>query len=131
MDSRDDTKNWENEMLEKYGWYIHYQTDGNRIDAHTHGLSENFNHPDLQIVLPISHEAVQGIFRELVDQIKEGKVFEEGKRYDAMIGGKYQVEFIKVPESGREVLRILFPDPKGKLPSEEDCDPMYRRQWMH
>ncbi|TVX99071.1 DUF4262 domain-containing protein [Cohnella terricola] len=62
-------------MIKKHGWAAHYVLhDDFHINYHTHGLKENYNHRDLQIVLPVSMGTVRGN----IEDIKEGKEFHEG-----------------------------------------------------
>lgn len=46
---------WQNEMLEEYGWYMDIvpaeEYDEIHANYHTHGVQDNFNHMDFQIVL--------------------------------------------------------------------------------
>lgn len=104
-------------LLKAVGWFIHYvQGDSdcpNLMNAHTHGLKENFNHPDFQICVPLSQNHVQGLFGMLFNKIKEGKTFESGKDYADLLENNYVVRFINAREGGREVLRMLIPDVDG------------------
>jgi len=93
-------KNQFDKMMKDYGWAAHYVPyDDNHINYHTHGLSENFNHPDLQIVLPISMENAHGIVSNIIDDIKEGNKFYENKNYK-----------------------------NGKMPFEPSCDAGFKLQ---
>jgi len=111
------------EMLEKYGWIAdcvfdtetHKCDSGTGTDIHTHGLVENFNHPDLQIILPISYEISHAVLASAVKMIKEGKRFEAGKCYSGLLKDKFKVRLVKAIESDRSVLRIILPDQNGKL----------------
>lgn len=115
-------KSWENEMIEQFGWYIHFVLEDdscpNSINYHTHGLQERFNHPDLQICFPISEELAHAILNTIVEQIQTGKLFQTAVKYDHIIGGGFKLEFIDAIESKREVLRIAFPNKEGGYEGE-------------
>ncbi len=107
----------EAECLKKDKFYVHLvaEEDGRRINAHTHGLVENFSHPDLQIVAAIPPKIIMRIFWDIVGQLKEGKTFQDGKKYKGVIGNNLEVLFWKTRETGRDVLRIILPDSNGNL----------------
>lgn len=105
--------------LDKYGWVAHFITDYDSssptgCNIHTHGLVENFNHPDLQVVLPIPHQVAHSILVSAIDLIREGVRFQAGQQYDKICGG-YKVTFIQAIEGDRAVLRIILPTPNGSL----------------
>lgn len=126
-----ENEEWEKQMIEEYGWYmdIIYAEEYDQIHSnyHTHGVKENFNHIDFQIVLNIDPEVANGIFFNLIEDIRNGKIFEEDKKYSDIIEG-YRVEFKQYREMGRDVLRVLLPDEDGVLPTEEDCHEFYKSQ---
>lgn len=78
-----ENEKWEKQMIEEYGWYmdIIYAEEYDQIHSiyHTHGVKENFNHIDFQIVLNIDPEVANGIFFNLIEDIRNGKIFEEDK----------------------------------------------------
>lgn len=59
--------------------------------------------------------------------VKKGTVFEVNKPYAKILVGM-NVCFTKAKEDGRNVLRLLLPDPNGILPGEEGCEEPYERQ---
>lgn len=124
-------KQWEEQMLEQYGWYMHaiYADEYDEIHAnyHTHGVHENFNHLDFQIVLNMDPEVANDVFFTLIDYIKSSRKFEEGKEYSDIIEG-FKVGFKQYREMGRDVLRVLLPDENGILPTESACDEYYKHQ---
>ena len=113
---------WQNEMMEKHGWYVDCVFDsedckcesGTGADVHTHGLPESFGHPDLQCVLPINGKLIHSVFITIVNKIKEGKKFESGKCYSGLIKG-FKLRFVESVECSRKVLRVILPDKNGKL----------------
>lgn len=124
-------KKQEEELIEKYGFVIHnvFPSSDDEIlwSHHTHGLKENFNHMDLEIVLPINPNVVGGIFHSMVKQIKEGESFED-KLISNRVIQNYDVQLVKVNDGHRELLRIILPDVNGKFPSDEDCADIYKNQ---
>lgn len=76
------------------------------------GASEN-KHKDFQICFNIKPELINTLFFNLVNDVKNGVKYESGKKYDGVLNN-FQVEFIDAKECGRDVLRLLIPDEKGK-----------------
>lgn len=122
---------WEKQMLEQYGWYMDAvyadEYDGIHANYHTHGVRENFNHLDFQIVLNMDPEEANNVFYTLIDYINSGSEFEEGKEYCNIIKG-FKVVFKQYSEMGRDVLRVLLPDENGIFPTENGCDEYYKKQ---
>lgn len=104
-------------ILEKYGWMVHYVFDDdefpNRTNYHTHGISDNFNHPDLQICLPIQPEVAHGLFEAAINNIKKGLVYDANIEYDNILAGGFKVKFMETQDGSRKVLRMLIPDENG------------------
>ena len=97
-------------LIKKYGWVCHMVV-GN---THTHGLLEEFQHPDLQCVLNIEPSTIHAIFCKIVKRISEGDDFQSGIRYKKIIN-TFDVIFIDAVDDGRDVLRLIFPDATGSL----------------
>jgi hypothetical protein len=116
-------------LLKKYGWVMDqvYASDGLHANHHTHGVLESFGHPDLQVTLNIDPKDVHAIVKDMVNDIKKGKKFEDGQRYNEVITN-YPVVIRKFTEGDREVHRVIMPDPSGKFPDEDGCDPAYASQ---
>ena len=119
------------ELMDKYGFVIHnvFPSSDEEIlwSHHTHGLKENFNHMDLEIVLPIHPEMAGGLIHGMVEQIKNGESFEDKLVSDRVIQN-YNVQLVKVNSENRELLRIVLPDANGNFPSDEDCEDVYKNQ---
>ncbi|MGP8216766.1 MAG: DUF4262 domain-containing protein [Bacteroidia bacterium] len=109
------------ELLKKYGWMVHFVTPDDdypfKINIHTHGFPEKFNHPDMQICLPLSPDYAQGIMHNIARKLEKGKVFKANKKYKNIIEG-FAVLIHPATEDGREVLRIVFPDKHGSFDSQ-------------
>lgn len=122
-----EVNDWHKKQVEKHGWYVHYVTSDDDesptgTNIHTHGIRETFNHPDLQIVIPLPQEVVMSVLHVAVNRIKEGESFSEGMRRSNILAGDYDVTFIKAKENGREVIRIVLPDADGNLHPESITD---------
>ena len=123
---------WENKQMLDNGWYVHFVFDADympySVCYHTHGIRENFDHPDLQIVFNVDNEVAHKILWTVFDRIDEGEKFETDKRYDKIISEGFDVMFINAIEGGRDVLRIIFPDSENKL-SQSEIDTSFSKQW--
>jgi len=125
---------WHMKCLKKHGWYAHFVPDESfplGMNIHTHGLLEgdlHLHHLDLQIVLPLQPEVAQGVLHAVTAKIKGGKVFQDGEKYDGILKAGFLVAFAKALEGERIVLRIILPDPDGKIDKAE-MDPDYARQY--
>lgn len=123
---------FEKQCIETYGFYVHLtpSEESDLCNYHTHGVFESFRHKDLQIVLPIQENIAGGLFHSVVNEIKAGKVFEEGVEYFGLVHDpNMPMAFKEVWETDRKVLRILIPDRKGIIPGKEGCDPAFDIQW--
>lgn len=123
---------WEKEKLSRLGWIIHY-TRGDRnsptgVNIHTHGLEANFDHTDLQVVLPIEENHIQSILHLIVDRIKDGDRFVDGEMVEGILGNGMLVKMVEAKEDGRSVLRVIFPDQSGNCDAWSMDDP-YLRQY--
>jgi len=114
----------------KYGFFIHFVPDTGdtpMVNIHTHCLPQSFDHPDIQIVFPLPTDIFYPVLHGMVDQIREGQRFEDGKFYYKVITN-FPVKCIASTECGRPVIRVLFPDPNGKFPGENGVNELYRKQ---
>ncbi len=72
----------EQDSINEYGWYAHavpgddVRNTPTGMNIHTHHLPESFNHPDLQLVIPIPYEQMNimlGVLHAAVDNyIRKG-----------------------------------------------------------
>lgn len=112
-----DYESWEFDMMEKQGYYVHAVEDAvfpTGYNIHTHGILETFSHPDIQIVMPLDHKTASGVLASAVKIIKDGNMFESGKKYSKILNG-YDVTFFETKDGGRNILRMILPDVKGNL----------------
>lgn len=129
----------EQDGIKKYGWYAHFVPDDDErntptgINIHTHHLPESFNHPDLQIVFPVSFQQVNimlGALHAIVDNyIRKGIKLEPGKEYDKVLN-HYKVTVAKAKECERDVLRIIVPGPDGYIQRNEPMTGVYAEQYI-
>lgn len=120
------------EMIKKYDFVIHnvFPSEGDEsvlCSIHTHGLKENFNHMDLEVVLPIDPRIISGVFHGMVDAIKAGYSFEDKLTSDRVIQN-YEVQLVKVNDGNRDLIRVVLPDVNGKFPCDKDCVDIYKNQ---
>ena len=111
------TSKFEQEMMAKYGWYVHMVQDPNYplgINYHTHGLDHTYKVMDIQIVYPLPSDIAMNLFHECVGYIDHHGFIEENVGIDKIIRN-YKCKFLKVQESGRDVLRMIIPDKDGNL----------------
>lgn len=104
------------ELLDKY--IVHYVSDksyGDYVDMHTHGLVENFNHKDIQVVRLYRPQEASVLFNMLVESISKGTRYEPGVKYSDLHPAG-DIIFIPCKEGNRVVLRMLIPDlPLGDI----------------
>ena len=111
-------------LIAQYGWVAHAITTLPLI--HTHGLPENFWHPDLEIRLAVSSQTRYDLLAVLVNAVKSGRRFVAGQEDTTVFF--VPIRFIAREESGRVVLRALFPDPDGHFPGDPGCPPEWADQ---
>lgn len=106
------------QWLKEHGFYWHYiPTTEHTVplaNAHTHGLKESFDHPDLQITAPVGFQACAQVLHDVVGLIKEGACFKDGDTSDRVLQGM-PVAFLEAVEGDRKVLRVILPDPRGNV----------------
>lgn len=115
---------WQNERLRQVGYYEHYVVPHDTLpqcmNAHTHGFPTKCNHPDLQIVYPLSEDVLHSVFVSALSLIEKSKLqLEDGGLYHKILRG-YTVLVRSAVESGRPVRRLIMPDADGTF-SELQC----------
>lgn len=130
-DNLNDVMKQQKEMIEKYGFVIHNVFPSSEDEVlwshHTHGLKENFNHTDLEIVLPIDPQLAGSLLHGMVEQIKKGESFENILISDKVIEN-FDVQLVETMEGDRKVIRVVLPDANGKFPKDKDCAEIYKNQ---
>ena len=116
----------EQAMLDKYGWVAHLvgeDTDSpTGFNAHTHGLSDRYNHLDFQLIYPLPPEKAHAILKDFADRVKGGETFTEGQEVEKIIKN-YSVRLELAEEGERPVLRIILPGPDGILDRTKMTEP--------
>lgn len=112
------------ELIARYGWVAHALTDVPLI--HTHGLLEGYHHPDLEIRLAVSPEKRHEFLTVLVEAVKAGQRLQAGTEDTTLFS--VPVRFISREETGRMVIRAIFPDPQGRFPDDPGCPPEWVAQ---
>lgn len=130
-DNLNDVMKQQKEMIDKYGFVIHnvFPSSEDEIlwSHHTHGLKENFNHTDLEIVLPIDPQLAGSLLHGMVSLIKKGESFENILISDKVIEN-FDVQLVETMEGDRKVIRVVLPDANGKFPKDKDCAEIYKNQ---
>lgn len=126
-------KSRERNMIEDHGFFVRYvyETEASEFDGlaniYTQGLPRSFNHPDIQVVLPIPQLVIHSVLVGVVNAIKSGIVFEDGVISHEVLAGM-PVTFKPFDNGGVSMLRMLLPDPNGVLPTDDSCSESYKRQ---
>jgi len=105
---------WEAQMYAEYGFIMHFVTEHDDqspsgFNSHTHGM-DILGHPDFQITLPLSMEAISSFFHTMCNRVKKGEKFKHGDVIDDLCAGGYKVRLIEAEECERTVLRMVFAD---------------------
>ncbi len=107
-------------MMEEHGWVAHHVFDDQHtpwgVNVHTHGFPDKFQHPDVQIVMPMDYMQAQGILWATTRYLEAhpGVQLTPGTLVHGIIDS-YPVECISAWESGRPVVRLCFPDVHGQF----------------
>ena len=112
--------------MSKVDWIIHYVLDSgpNGLrNFHTHGM-EKYDHPDFQVALSLPIELVGYTLNTLGFRVSNGEKFQDGQIITDLFDGA-EARLDKVAETGREVLRVIIPDPKFRWPEDPDCEEPY------
>lgn len=120
------------EGMEKYGWTAHIVVDDPELpfefNYHTHGFTETFGCPDMQIVFPMPPESAHGIMHTIVGIMRKGHRFKLGEISDKILRD-HNVTFARAEECDREVYRVILPDPSGDV-NRDSMDKPYKDQWI-
>lgn len=110
--------------IEQIGWVVHAITD--MPAAHTHGLEESRGHLDFEVWLPTTPQKQYQLLRALAEAVMNGHRFEAEQEDNTVF--TVPVRFVERQETGRTVLRAIFPDVNGKWPGEMGCESGYNEQ---
>ena len=114
----------------KVDWVIHMVVGdyglGGIVNSHTHGM-DNYNHMDFQLVLPLGKEQTMSLLNTICFEVQNGKRFAPGYyQSETVYSCAFRLELFC--ETGRSVLRLIFPDPNMYFPEEFDCEHPYKYQ---
>lgn len=107
-------------MIRNHGYVIHMVA---RESTHTHGLLENFGHPEIECVLPMDPNILGHLLKDLGERVKAGVCLQDGQQLNDLIQ-HLPVKLVASPNG----LRLILPDPEGKLEKEE-MHPDYAAQY--
>lgn len=115
----------------KPDWICHLVLPGAvpvSCNAHTHGLSERYGHPDFQLVVYFGgSQEVGRILNTLACRVRDGEKFLPGD----FVEGIYEdcrVRLDEVEETGRKVLRVIVPDKNNLFPEDDGVNSWYAVQ---
>jgi Domain of unknown function (DUF4262) len=98
-------REWEQLNLLKHGWIVHLVGDDSDsptgFNLHTHGLRQNYDHPDFQIVIPLPEKIGHALMITLANRVKAGERFEAGQTVTELLGNGMLVKLIDATECGR------------------------------
>lgn len=98
------------------------------INYHTIGMEEKYDNLDFQIVLPVDKNTAGLILNYLCHLVKRGYTITEDTIVKGLTDDNNEVYFVKRKEGNREVLRLVFPDNRGKYPDNPDCAFPFNKQ---
>ena len=121
----------EAKCMEKYGWYAHCVAEDpdspTEFNYHTHGCMVSFNHPDLQIVIPLDAKTLTEIAYNVIKKAATGTKLEDGVELHGIVHD-YPVRLRTARECDRDVLRICLPDIDGLFETSESGNFMLQYQ---
>ncbi|MDR0287809.1 MAG: DUF4262 domain-containing protein [Clostridiales bacterium] len=110
-------------------WIIHMvigeYCPGGIINSHTHGM-EQYKHPNFQLVLPLNKEQIMMILNTICLEVQDGRRFCPGKYSGEIFSCDFRLEIYR--ETGPDLLRLIFPDPKMWFPEDPLCEAPYKYQ---
>lgn len=116
-------------LMQEHGFLIDFvfpceDSENQDWDIHTHGLVENFSHPEIQICIGLPQEIAMPIIHSIVSRIKAGEKFTHGQ-VDWEIAKDYPTYFIRVNEN---MVRLIVSDRSAQY-LEEDVVGVYLQQY--
>lgn len=98
-------------------------------DSVTIGLKAIYNHPELQLVLPLSDKDCMYILNTLAIRVQNGERLETGtidKREE--FGCDFRLDYVY--RQGDYVFRGIIPDPQLRFPEDPLCEEPYKFQTL-
>ena len=112
--------------MKKANWVIHYILGDYElkglVNIHTHGM-ERYDHLDFQLVLPLGKQEAASLLNTICIEVQNGRRFQPGCYSGEIYTCDFRLELHR--ETGRDVLRLIFPDEKMRFPEHPRCDRPY------
>lgn len=124
----------------EHGWAVVPVLDSPTY-AYSVGLFSNFGHPEI-VIRGFHPTLMQQLINDMGDAIRAGEHFEPGRLYPQIIQG-FSCPVVEVTRSWRAhsmlacanfhgtldfpAVQLLLPDAAGSFPTDEACDPEYKR----
>jgi hypothetical protein len=96
-----------------------YKHSPTGINIYTTGLKEQFNHPDIQIVLNFKKEIIEEIIKKCIDKISNGERFVTDIIYDDILPKEHKIIFKEKIMKNKKVYRLIFPDHNNNINKED------------
>ena len=98
------------------------------INIYTKGLSERYNHPDIQIVLNFKKEIIENVLYKCIEKINSGEKFFTDIIYDDILPKEHKVIFKEKKIKNKKVYRLIFPDHNNNI-NKDDIDYDFLKQF--
>lgn len=121
----------EEEMKEKYGYYIHCIIDVDPLEAHTHGLMD-VGYPEVGIKLGLDPDNVHRMLNVVAQKILKKEITcSDGTtlQLDELCTLPVTFKLLTEDLTPSIILRIIFPDVNGRFPWDEGCNQEFKKQW--
>lgn len=120
------------EQIACYGWSVLSSSYSGVPYAHTLGLTENFQHPELE-VLGLSTELSTTFLNEIAGRVKAGQHFVTGSVLEDIVDG---ISLILTknpfnpagPPTSENRLRLIWPDLNSFYPWDPECSDEGKQQ---
>jgi hypothetical protein len=127
-----------NDDIQRYGWHVLnvLPEAGHPPHSYSIGLFATFGHPEI-VVVGLAGDRAHRFINNLVDEIRDGAVFEGGCRYGHILEG-HEVAFVRVDREfysatfGRAIdyygsasfpiVQMVWPDRNNAFPWEPACE---------
>lgn len=115
--------------MQNIDWEIHavigVSGPGGIVNSHTHGM-ERYGHLDFQLVLPLVPKQTALLLNTICIEVQKGRRFLPEHSISEVFTCDFRLELFH--ETGRDVLRLILPDPKLRFPENPLCESPYKYQ---
>lgn len=80
------------------------------VNIYTVGLKQNYDHPEIQIVLNLKKEIIEKIIETCIKKIEKGNDFLTDIIYDDILPNDYKIVFKEKNINDRKIYRLIFSD---------------------